>query len=105
MKKLFGLLLMLVSIVAQGKLSDQQSMRCINADKSTRSVFQDLQAAYEMRIVTAKDFFRAMDKAASCPQLRKDLKKLHASAVSSFPSAPMSAMPESDSSDDFSDFR
>lgn len=132
MKKLLFSFLILASVVAQGKLSDQQSMKCINADESTKSVFQDLQAAYEMRLVTAKDFFQVMDKAPGCSQLKKDLKKLHASAVNTFPQtksasrpshgmgsdsdfgenqdlgvrAPLPPpMPESDFGDDFSDFR
>lgn len=91
MKKLFFFFLVLVSGVARGKLNDQQSMKCINADEPTKSVFQDLQAAYEMRLVTAKDFFQVMDKAPSCPQLRKDLKKLQASAVASFPQSKSAA--------------
>jgi hypothetical protein len=77
--------LTLSGALAQAKLSDVQSMKCIDGDKQTKSVFQDLQAAYEMRLVTAKDFFKVMEKPSTCPQLRTDLKKLHASAVSAFP--------------------
>jgi len=87
MKKLMVFVFMLSGVVAQAKLSDQQSMKCIDGDRQTKSAFQDLQAAYEMRLVTAKDFFKVMEKPSNCPQLRKDLKKLHASAVSTFPRA------------------
>lgn len=87
MKKFMVIVVMLSGALAQAKLSDQQSMKCIDSDRLTKSAFQDLQAAYEMRLVTAKDFFKVMEKPASCPQLKKDLKKLHASAVSSFPRA------------------
>lgn len=87
MKKVMVVIFMLSGAFAQAKLSDQQSMKCIDTDGQTKSAFQDLQAAYEMRLVTAKDFFKVMEKPSSCPQLRKDLKKLHASAVSTFPRA------------------
>lgn len=87
MKMLMVFVFMLSGAVAQAKLSDQQSMKCIDGDRQTKSAFQDLQAAYEMRLVTAKDFFKVMEKPSNCPQLRKDLKKLHASAVSTFPRA------------------
>lgn len=87
MKKFMVIVVMLSGVLAQAKLSDQQSMKCIDSDRLTKSAFQDLQAAYEMRLVTAKDFFKVMEKPTSCPQLKKDLKKLHASAVSSFPRA------------------
>jgi len=70
---------------SHAKLSNRQTMKCIDADKLTKSAFLDLQAAYEMRLVTAKDFFQVMDKAPNCPQLRKDLKKLQVSAISQFP--------------------
>jgi hypothetical protein len=66
-------------------LSNRQTMKCIDTDKLTKSAFSDLQAAYEMRLVTAKDFYEVMDKAPNCPQLRKDLKKLQASAIAQFP--------------------
>lgn len=87
MKMVMVLALMLSGAFAQAKLSDQQSMKCIDSDQLTKSAFQDLQAAYEMRLVTAKDFFKVMEKPSNCPQLRKDLKKLHASAVATFPRA------------------
>lgn len=79
--------LMFTGAMAHAKLSDAQSMKCIDGDRQTKSAFQDLQAAYEMRLVTAKDFFKVMEKPANCPQLRKDLKKLHATAIASFPRA------------------
>jgi len=89
MKKLFKTLvvtaLSLGVSFSHAKLSNRQTMKCIDADKLTKSAFLDLQAAYEMRLVTAKDFFQVMDKAPNCPQLRKDLKKLQASAISQFP--------------------
>jgi len=87
MKKVLVVILMLTGVVAQAKLTDQQSMKCIDSDRKTKSAFQDLQAAYEMRLLTAKDFFKVMEKPASCPQLKKDLSKLHASAVATFPKA------------------
>ena len=73
MRSLLVMALILVSgvfgsTVAHGKLSDQQSVKCIDSDRLTKSAFQDIQAAYEMRLVTAKDFFQVMDKAPSCPQ-------------------------------------
>ncbi|HEY8270917.1 MAG TPA: hypothetical protein VIG33_08505 [Pseudobdellovibrionaceae bacterium] len=130
MKKWFCLSLILISGVAQAKLSDQQSMKCINADKLTHLEFQDLQAAYDMRLVSAKDFFRVMD-APNCAQLKKDLKKLHGSALAAFPQTKLSfhshksgsdsdfaeshtpqlgappppPLSEADFDDDFSDFR
>lgn len=102
MKKVMVLVLMLSGAMAQAKLTDQQSMKCIDGDKQTKSAFQDLQAAYEMRLVTAKDFFKVMEKPASCPQLRKDLKKLHASAISTFPRAKSAT--RLDSGNGMSDF-
>lgn len=128
------MLVLVSSAMAQAKLSDHQSMKCIDSDLPSKSAFQDLQAAYAMRLVSAKDFFKVMDKPTNCPQLRKDLKKLHASAVGAFPRAksatrldnsnvdagsnyapgaedfsafppPPTPLPESDFGDDFSDFR
>lgn len=88
-KVLFVTLLSLAQVFsgasAKAKLSDQQSMKCIDSDNLTKSAFQDLQAAYEMRLLTAKDFFKVMEKPASCPQLKKDLKKLHSTALASLP--------------------
>ncbi len=99
MKKLkVGMLLSaltFVGAVAHAKLSDIQSMKCIDGDSQTRSAFQDIQAAYEMRLVTAKDFFKVMEKPDNCPQLRKDLKKLHTSAIASFPRAKVAPRMES----------
>lgn len=85
MKKLLVIALIFAFPASFAKLSDRQSMKCIDTDRLTKSVFQDLQTAYDMRLVTAKNFFQVMDMAPSCPQLRKDLKKLHASAISQFP--------------------
>jgi len=73
---------------AFAKLSDRQAMKCIDTDALAKSAFQDLQAAYEMRMVSAKDFFNVMDKASNCPQLKKDIKKLQASAMAQFPAPP-----------------
>lgn len=85
-KMMICMMVVLFSAVGtQAKLSDHQTMKCIDSDTPSRSAFQDLQAAYEMRLISAKDFFKVMDKPANCPQLRKDLKKLHASAVGAFP--------------------
>lgn len=85
MKKLLVAALFFASPLSYAKLSDSQAMKCIDGDKLTKSAFQDLQAAYEMRMVTAKDFFKVLEKPTSCPQLRKDLKKLQATAVAQFP--------------------
>ncbi|MGZ3744436.1 MAG: hypothetical protein ACXWRE_02750 [Pseudobdellovibrionaceae bacterium] len=98
MKKLLSFLLILSSVTTHAKLSDQQSMKCIDGDKLTQSVFQDLQAAYEMRIVTAKDFFQVMEKPSNCPQLRKDLKKLHSSALAALPQTKSGFRPSKTSS-------
>lgn len=87
MKKFLVLTVLFIGMGAQAKLKDHEVMKCIDGDKPTRSIFQDLQAAYEMRIVSAKDFFDVMDKAKGCPQLKRDLKKLQARAISQF-SAP-----------------
>lgn len=85
MKKFFLVLFIVGSGSAQAKLNDQQSMKCIDGDKLSHLAFQDLQAAYEMRLVSAKDFLKVMEAPLSCPQLREDLKKLQASAFSAFP--------------------
>ncbi|WP_413290518.1 hypothetical protein [Bdellovibrio sp. HCB337] len=85
MKKLVAYALIFASPWTHAKLSDRQAMKCIDGDKATQSAFQDLQAAFEMRMVTAKDFLKVMDKPASCPQLRKDLKKLHTTALAQLP--------------------
>lgn len=86
MKKLFiapvlwGLFLS--GSLSQAKLNDQQIMNCISQDKQAQSALLDLEQAYEMRSVSAKDFFQAFDKAENCSKLKKNLQKLHADLLS-----------------------
>jgi len=71
--------------LSHAKLSDTASMKCISQDKGTRSALWDLEQAYEMRSISAKNFFRAFDKAETCQQLRKNLHKLHGEMISRLP--------------------
>jgi hypothetical protein len=75
----------LVSVMAHAKLSDRQAMKCLSQDRNAESAFSDLEQAYGMRLVTAKDFFDVIDKASDCSQLKKNVKKLRADMVSRFP--------------------
>ncbi|MBK9321914.1 MAG: hypothetical protein IPM97_02960 [Bdellovibrionaceae bacterium] len=70
------------SFVVQAKLNDTQAMKCIYQHRQTQVAFLDLEQAYEMRSVSAKDFFQAIDNAPNCSQLRKNLKKLHGTLIS-----------------------
>ncbi len=70
------------SFSAQAKLNDNQVMKCIYQHRQTQVAFLDLEQAYEMRSVSAKDFFQAIDNAPSCPQLRKNIKRLHGTMIS-----------------------
>lgn len=89
MKLLVGIILSIFAAsISYAKLNSRQAMNCIDADAPTKSVFQDLQAAYEMRMVTAKDFFQVMDKAPNCPKLKGDLKKLHSAMMAQLPPPP-----------------
>jgi hypothetical protein len=89
MKKLLVLPLILMTLMigktSFAKLSDDSAMKCISGDKQTRSSFLDLEQAYEMRSVSAKDFFQAFDKSVNCPQLRKNLNKLHVDMIAKLP--------------------
>jgi hypothetical protein len=71
------------------KMSNRQAMECIYGDKTTQSAFQDLQAAYELRKIEAKEFFTTLDTAKNCPQLKKNLQKLRQTTVAQFPTTPV----------------
>ncbi|MBC7371516.1 MAG: hypothetical protein H7326_08125 [Bdellovibrionaceae bacterium] len=95
MKKSVYLLVLNLStfgvLTAEAKLTDSAAMNCISRDKVTRSAFLDLEQAYEMRSVSAKDFFQAFDKSRSCPALRKNLQKLHGDMIARMPTPPTKA--------------
>ena len=79
------------SLLSEAKLSDNAAMKCISGDKVTRSAFLDLEQAYEMRSVSAKDFFQAFEKAPSCPSLRKNLQKLRTDLIARMPTPSLKA--------------
>jgi hypothetical protein len=76
------------STVVFAKLNSQQTGKCIYSDKTTESAFQDLQAAYGLRLIEAKDFFQSMDKAKNCAELKKNLQKLRRDTVALMPAKP-----------------
>ena len=75
----------LMGLTSHAKMSDKVAMKCISADKPTRIAFLDLEQAYEMRSVTAKDFVQVFSNASTCPQLRKNLNKLHGDMIAKLP--------------------
>jgi hypothetical protein len=79
------LTILFAGALSHAKLNDRQSMKCINADRPTQSALRDLEQAYEMRSISAKVFFQAFDKANTCPQLRKNLQKLHGDMLARLP--------------------
>jgi uncharacterized membrane protein YgcG len=71
------------------RLNDKQAMTCIYSDKSTESTFQDLQAIFGLRMVEAKEFFKVMNTATSCPELKNKLRGLRQQLLAKFPGGPM----------------
>jgi hypothetical protein len=108
MRTLFGLpflaMTLMFATLAQAKLSDRQAMKCISQDRQSQSRFLDLEQAYEMRSVSAKDFYKVFDKAANCPQLKKNISKLHGDMIARLPTPQnrSSIFKGNSGSDDFS---
>lgn len=71
------------------RLSDKQAMTCIYSDKGTESIFQDIQAVYNLKMIEAKEFLRVMNTAKSCSELKKNLRTLRQQIVAKFPTGPM----------------
>lgn len=90
--------LCLAGSLSFAKLSSKQSMKCIYSDKNTETAFQDLQAAYGLRLIEAKVFFKSMDNAKDCPQLKKNLQTLRKETIAAMPQKPMKAPSSSGSS-------
>src|ERR1700687_2413725 len=79
------LTVLLAGLSAHARLNDQQAIKCIEKDAVAARSFHDLETAYEMRMVDAKDFLKVLKSPASCPELKKSVNKLHTSMMAKIP--------------------